>query len=107
MLGVFALIFPTLFAAPQAAPRLAPAVTVVGVVQDQTTAILPGAQIALRLSGSQAPAQTAVSDATGHFRFERVVPGLYDIRAEFPGFKTTIVPARVGTRAPSALTIVL
>jgi len=40
MLGVFAMIFSTLFTAPQAAPRPAPVVAVTGVVQDQTTAVL-------------------------------------------------------------------
>jgi len=60
MLGVFAVVFTTLFAAPQAAPRPAAALAVTGVVQDQTTAVLPDAQVELRLTGSPAPSAVTI-----------------------------------------------
>lgn len=90
--------------AAQAVPR---GVAVAGVVQDQTGAILPGAQITLLVAGSTAPSQSVVSDAAGAFRFDRVPPGLYDIRSEFPGFNTHVARVRVTTRAPASTMVVM
>jgi hypothetical protein len=106
MIGALALLFTTLTIAPQAAARPA-GVAVSGVVQDQTGAVLPGAHVDLRISGSATPVQSVVSTPAGEFRFDRVASGAYDVRVEFPGFKTMIVAVRVGTRAPAALTIVM
>ena len=88
----------------QSAPR---GVTVAGVVQDQTGAVLPGAVVTLSGSGTATGTQEATTDQSGQFRFERIVPGEYDVRAQFPGFTQKAAHVRVGTRAPSALTIVL
>jgi hypothetical protein len=88
----------------QAAPRGVP---VAGVVKDQTGAVLPGAKVAIVAAGSTASPQTAPTDQAGVFRFERVAPGDYEIRTEFPGFATNTTRVRVGSRAPSALTIVM
>src|SRR5581483_7025616 len=99
---MFAVFF-ALFLAQSAARGVA----VAGVVQDQTGAILPGAQITLVATGSTAPVQSTISDTAGAFRVDRVPPASYDIRAEFPGFKTKTVTVRVTTRAPSATTIVM
>jgi protocatechuate 3,4-dioxygenase beta subunit len=82
-------------------------VAVTGVVQDQTGAILPGAQVTLLTTGTATSAQTVVSDAAGAFRFDRVLPGAYDIRTEFPGFTTNLAHVRVTARAPGATTIVM
>ncbi len=97
LVGVLALVV------AQSTPR---GVTVAGVVQDQTGAVLPGAAVTLAASGSTMGAQQATSDQSGGFRFERVLPGEYDIRTEFPGFTRQVTPVRVGTRA-SSFTIVL
>src|SRR5260221_1477232 len=86
------------------APR---GVAVSGVVRDQPGAILPGAQVALLAAGATAPSQTVVSDASGAFRFDRVLPGAYDIRTEFPGFNSNLAYVRVTTRAPGSTTIVM
>ena len=82
-------------------------VSVTGVVQDQTGAVLPGAQVVLAAAGSTAAEQSVVSEANGSFRFERVAPGAYDIRTEFPGFKANIAHVRVAARAPGPLTVVM
>jgi hypothetical protein len=87
----------------QSAPRT---VAVAGVVQDQTGAVLPGAAVMLSPSGATGTQQTT-TDQSGVFRFERIAPGEYDIRTEFPGFTPRVTRVRVGTRAPSPLTIVL
>jgi carboxypeptidase family protein len=88
----------------QVAPR---GVAIAGVVQDQTGAVLPGARITILAAGSTTPSQAIVSDASGAFRFERVAPGAYDLRTEFPGFKPALTRVRVGGRAPSPVTIVM
>src|SRR5579871_2799068 len=88
----------------QAPPR---GVAVAGVVQDQTGAVLPGAQVAIFVGGAAAAAQTAITDQRGVFRFERVTPGDYEIRTDFPGFAPNQTRVRVGARAPSTLTIVM
>ena len=56
----------------QSSPR---GVAVTGVVQDQTGAVIPGAQVLLTIGGSDKAEQSAVTDAGGTFRFERVAPG--------------------------------
>ncbi len=78
-----------------------------GVVQDQTGAVLPGAAVALVAAGAATPSATVTSDAAGLFRFERVVPGAYDIRSTFPGFTPNLAHVRVAARAPGPLTIVM
>src|SRR5689334_11492315 len=88
----------------QSPPR---GVTVAGVVQDQTGAVLPGAVVTLSGPGAATAAPEATTDQSGQFRFERVLPGEYDIRAEFPGFTQRATHVRIGTRTPSPLTIVL
>ena len=100
MLATFVLAF---FVA-QASPR---GVAVAGVVQDQTGAVLPGAQVAIVATGSAAATQTPVTDQSGAFRFERIVPAEYEIRAAFPGFKPAAVRVRVGARAPSPVTLTM
>jgi len=67
---------------------------------------LPGAEVAL-IPASGDAAQTGVTDGAGVFRFERVAPGTYDIRTEFPGFTTNVSRVRVGGRAPAASKIVM
>src|SRR5262249_21947321 len=103
---MFALIFLATLASAQAQPS-ARGVTVSGAVQDQTTAILPGAQVVLLGSGGRPPVQAGATDGGGAFHFDRVAPGDYEIRAEFPGFKSASVKVRVGARPPSPVTIVL
>ena len=91
-------------AEPQSSAR---GTTVSGIVQDQTAAVLPSAQVLLLPSGGETPVQSGTTDAAGAFHFDRVPPGDYDIRAEFPGFKNVAVKVRVGARAPAPVTIVL
>ena len=104
MFATIALLIFSAAAAPQAAAR---GVAVSGVVQDQTGAVLPGAQISLSTDGTGTQPRAIVSDAGGVFRFDQVTPGTVVIRVEFPGFKPATVRVRVGTRPPSAQTIVM
>src|SRR4051812_2722620 len=84
----------------------APGVAVVGVVQDQTAAVLAGATVEL-LNAAGTVTQSTVADAVGAFHFDRVAPGTYQLRAVFQGFKPGTARVRVGARSPSAETIVL
>src|SRR5690242_14520881 len=102
---MIALILIALLAGAQTQPA-ARGVTLSGSVQDQTTAILPDAQVILLASGGQATVQTAATDGAGTFHFDRVPPGDYEIRAEFPGFKSASVKVRIGARPPSPVTVV-
>jgi len=104
MLATMMWMFLAAGAALQPAAR---AVAVAGVVQDQTGAVLPGAQIALTAAGAAVPVETVASDPAGRFQFDRVPPGTYDIRTEFSGFKAATIRVRVGTRAPGPVTVVM
>src|SRR4051794_12145123 len=104
MFATIALLIFSAAAAPQAAPR---GVAVSGVVQDQTGAVLQGAQVSLSTDETGTQQRTIVSDAAGTFRFDQVPPGAVTIRVEFPGFKAATLRLRVGGRAPSPQTIVM
>ncbi len=83
-----------------------PGVAVVGVVQDQTGAVLSGAAVQL-LDSSGAIVRSANADSAGVFRFDRILPGTYQLRASFEGFTPRSTRVRVGTRAPTPQKIVL
>ena len=89
------------FAAAQPTP-----VAVTGIVQDQTGAVLAAATVDL-VNASGAVVQTTAADAAGLFRFDRVAPGQYELRARYEGFKSATAKLRVGTRAPSSQRLVL
>ena len=80
--------------------------SVVGVVQDQTGAVLPGAAVDL-VTPAGVVAQTTTADGTGTFRFGGVTPGQYELRARFEGFKPIVVRVRVTARSPAAQKLVL
>jgi len=81
-------------------------VVVGGVVEDQTGAVLPAATVEL-VNAAGAVVQIVNTDAAGAFRFERVAPGAYELRAGYEGFKPATTRLRVGTRAPSPQRLVL
>src|SRR5262245_2596642 len=80
-------------------------IVVRGVVQDQTGAVLAGASVTL--VDSNGATQTTTADEAGAFRFESVVPGTYQLRATFEGFRPASSRIRVGAPAPAAQTLVL
>ena len=66
--------------------------SITGSVTDASGAILPGVTITLsgdRLIGGP---QTQVSDTTGTYRFDRLVPGSYGVKFELQGFRTVERP---------------
>jgi outer membrane receptor protein involved in Fe transport len=82
-------------------------VLVSGSVQDQTGAMLPGADVTLTRIGSEAaPLATRTGDA-GTFVIENVGPGSYVLEARFEGFVAASVRLQVGTRSPGRQRLVL
>lgn len=62
---------------------------IVGTVLDEENTPLPG--VTVTLTGTTLMGQrTAITDADGTYRFPALPPGLYQIKAELPGFATTI-----------------
>ena len=62
---------------------------ILGVIQDESQAVLPG--VTITLSGELLPggAQVTVTDAAGAYQFSNLAPGeTYALRVELPGFST-------------------
>jgi hypothetical protein len=61
--------------------------SIAGLVTDQSSALIAGANVTLINEGTQA-ARSAKTDATGNYLFPLVAPGMYTLRAEALGFKS-------------------
>jgi Carboxypeptidase regulatory-like domain/TonB dependent receptor len=82
-------------------------IAVTGVVVDETGAVLPNAQVALK-SATGVTVQSIASDASGAFRIDAVAPGRYDVVVTFEGFRpTTVRVTVVGSRAPAPLRVTM
>jgi hypothetical protein len=82
--GFSALLF---FAAPCAWAQAISTGTVVGVVSDQTGAVIPGAAVVLTDASTRSIRKT-VANKTGQYIFVSVSPGVYTISASMSGFST-------------------
>jgi outer membrane receptor protein involved in Fe transport len=82
------------------------AMQISGVVVDQTGAVLPNAQVALKSAGG-APLQSAATDQIGNFLLESVPPGRYDLLVTFDRFQPTTVRVTVGNRPLAPLRVTL
>src|SRR6058998_1320400 len=76
-----------------------------GTVVDPSNAVLYGASVTL--TGGKQDVLRTTTDAKGEFRFDSVTPGRYEVRAEYPGFKTGTARITVRTAAPGALRLEL
>src|SRR6516164_2792094 len=66
-------------------------VSIIGVVTDETKAVLPGATVtATNLeTGAQS---SAVTDERGQYRLQQLLPGRYKLQADLQGFGSVVVP---------------
>src|SRR5688572_902468 len=66
--------------------------SITGTVTDASGAVLPGVNVTItgdRLIGGP---QTQVTDESGTYRFDRLVPGAYNVKFELQGFRTVDRP---------------
>src|ERR1700757_4849657 len=77
-----------------------------GTVLDPSGAPIAGAEVIL-LSGDGKELSRTAADKEGSFQFEKLPTGIYKIEAQAPGFRDTILEAKLGSRAPSPLRVVL
>jgi len=77
---------------------------VYGDVQDESAAMLPGANVALE---SEAGTRNTTSSGQGEFRFLRVDAGMYTLRVSMAGFTTVERQIRVTTGENVNVTFVL
>ncbi len=81
--------------------------SVSGIVRDTTGATLPGATVTIT-SVERNTVDTVVTNESGLYLKERLLPGVYEIRAELAGFKAAVVPraqVSVDTQTPVNFTL--
>ena len=81
--------------------------SVSGIVRDSTGALLPGATVTIT-SVERNTVDTVVTNESGVYLKERLLPGNYEIRAELAGFKSAVVPTAqisVDTQTPVNFTL--
>jgi hypothetical protein len=92
-----------LFAAPRASAQAISTGTVIGVVSDQTGAVIPGATVILTDASTGSNRKT-VANKTGQYIFVSVSPGVYTVSASMSGFSTVVInnqTVSVGTQTTS------
>ena len=62
-----------------------------GVVKDATGAVVPGVTVTIT-STERKTVDTVVSNESGRYLKERLLPGTYEVKAELSGFRTAVVP---------------
>jgi hypothetical protein len=63
--------------------------SIVGTVTDSLGAVVPGATITVQNAGT-AEAKTGKSGSTGDYQFLQLLPGMYKVSVEAPGFKQLV-----------------
>ncbi|MGA8236319.1 MAG: carboxypeptidase-like regulatory domain-containing protein, partial [Candidatus Sulfotelmatobacter sp.] len=66
--------------------------SIVGVVQDKTQAVVPGATVTIRRLEDNST-RSATSDQNGSFEFLNLKPGIYALSAQADGFAEFQVPS--------------
>ncbi len=76
--------------------------SIAGTVTDESAAVLPGVTVTIT-SVERKTVDTVVTNESGNFQKERLLPGNYEVKAELSGFKTAVVPTvqvSVDTQTP-------
>ena len=63
--------------------------TIAGMVKDETGGIVPGVEVSVRNEATNVERST-VSNGSGFFRLQGLHPGIYQVKAELTGFRTTV-----------------
>ena len=69
-------------------PTLASAQSLAGTVRDASGAVLPGVTVEAASPALLEKVRTAVTDGTGQYRLENLVPGVYTVTFSLAGFST-------------------
>ncbi|HEX3103333.1 MAG TPA: carboxypeptidase-like regulatory domain-containing protein, partial [Terriglobales bacterium] len=77
--------------------------SIAGVITDPSGSVVQGAKVHLRNMGTSDVRDTTTTTA-GLYKFDNLLPGTYEIRAEAPGFKT-YVQSNMILRASTAATV--
>jgi len=83
--------------------------SIAGIVKDASGAIVPGATITVT-SLERKTVDTTVSNESGFYVKDRLLPGTYEVKAEIAGFKTALLPrisVSVDTQTPVDFTLEL
>ena len=62
--------------------------SLIGTVTDETGAVLPGVTVTMSGETLIGGPQVETTDVSGQYRFERLPPGVYNVRFELAGFKS-------------------
>ena len=63
-----------------------------GTITDSSGAVLPGVTVTIT-SKERNTSDTVVTDSDGVYRKERMLPGIYEVKADLQGFKQAILPS--------------
>jgi outer membrane receptor protein involved in Fe transport len=83
--------------------------SVAGTVLDNTGGVLPGVTVTIT-SLERQTVDSVVTNESGFYQKERLLPGVYEVKAELAGFKTALVPrvtVAVDSQVPVNLTMEL
>src|SRR5215475_155700 len=81
-------------------------VTVSGVVEDQTEAVIPEAKLTLTNNATGETRETE-TDSVGRLRFSKVPPGEYSLKSEAKNFEAVVLPITVGAASPPAVKVTM
>jgi hypothetical protein len=83
---------------------------IIGVVRDESSAVLPGVTVTLTSQAMPGGPSTEVTNAQGEYRFTRLPPGTYALKVSLTGFNTyqeTDLRVAVGGTTERAVTLKL
>lgn len=81
--------------------------TILGVVTDETGAVLPGVEVSVA-NTETGQVRNTISNDVGIYRAPNLSPGTYEVRAELPGFRAFVgtgIPAAVGQQITVDVTL--
>src|SRR5271157_3208861 len=71
------------------------ATSIRGLVKDFSGALVPGANVTIRNTGTNEERTTTTTDTSGFYAFPSLLPGTYNVVVTHPGFRRAEVAGRV------------